>query len=53
MSRACCFSVSPADAISSITKIPEGDDAMSMAKKGNHGDVVAVLEQVVGEYGSA
>ena len=49
MSRACCCSVSHADAISSITTIQDGDDAMWYAKENNHTDVVSVLEQVVGE----
>ena len=47
--RACCCSVSHADAISPITTIQNGVDAMSMAKYKNHGDIVAMIEQVVGE----
>ena len=49
MWRACCCSVSHADAISSITTIQDGDDAMRLAKEGNHDATVSVLEQVVGE----
>ena len=48
MSRACCCSVSHADAISSITTIQGGDDAMYLAKEWNHVDTVSVLEQVLG-----
>ena len=48
MSRACCCSVSHADVISPITTI-QGYDAMSIAKKKNHSDIVSVLEQVVSE----
>ena len=51
MSRACCCSVSHADAISSITTIQKGYDAMRLAKDGNRGDIVSVLEQVLGECG--
>ena len=49
MSRACCCSVSHADAISSITTIQFWEDAMRYAKVNNHGDTVSVLEQVLGE----
>ena len=48
MSRACCCSVSHADAISPITTIQEGLDAMGWAKEFNKPDIVSVLEQVVG-----
>ena len=49
MSRACCCSVSHADAISPITTIQYGDDAMGWAKRENHHDTASVLEQVVSE----
>ena len=49
MSRACCCSVSHADAISPITTIQDGYDAISIAKEDNHDDTVSVLEQVVRE----
>ena len=53
MSRACCYSVSHADAISSITTIQYGEDAMGHAmgcvKGKTYPDTVSVLEQVVGE----
>ena len=49
MSRACCCSVSHADAISSITTIQWGYDARRLAKINNHPAIVSVLEQVVGE----
>jgi len=49
LSRACCCSVSHADAISSITTIQDGYDAMMWAKFNNHGDTVSVLKQVVSE----
>ena len=49
MSRACCYSVSHADAISPITTIQRGGDAMGWAKRENHLDTVSVLEQVVNE----
>ena len=49
MSRACCCSVSHADAISSITTIQYTRDAMWLAKYGNYSDIVSALEQVVGE----
>ena len=49
MSRACCCSVSHADAISPITMIQYGGDAMSMAKDSKHLDTASVLEQVVSE----
>ena len=48
MSRACCCSVSHADAISSITTIQGGYDAMWLAKCFNRRDTVSVLEQVAG-----
>ena len=47
MSRACCYSVSHADTISSITTMQWGEDAMSYAKKRYHPDIVSALEQVV------
>ena len=49
MSRACCYSVSHADAISPITTIQFGDDAIRYAKRENHPDTASALEQVVGE----
>jgi len=50
LSRACCRSVSHADAISSITTIQQyGCDAMGLAKDYDYPDIVSVLEQVVGE----
>ena len=49
MSRACCCSVSHADAISPITTIQDGEDAMSHAKEKNYPDIVSVIEQVVSE----
>ena len=49
MSRACCCSVSHADAISSITTIQARQDAMSYAEYGEYYDIISVLEQVVGE----
>ena len=49
MSRACCCSVSHADAISPITTIQYGEDAMEWAKERNHPDIVSALTQVVGE----
>ena len=45
MSRACCCSVSHADAISPITTIQYGD-AMIYAKRFNHPEIVLALEQV-------
>ena len=47
MSRACCCNVSHADAISPITTIQDGHDAMGYAKDWNHPDTVSVLKQVV------
>ena len=50
MSRACCCSVSHADAISPITTIQEGDGAIEWAKEFiYYDDMVSVLEQVVAE----
>ena len=49
MSRACCCSVSHADAISSITTIQVGNDAMTYARNFNYPDIASVLKQVVGE----
>ena len=47
MSRACCCSVSHADAISPITTIQDGRDAMGLAQKN---EIISLLGQVVGEY---
>ena len=49
MSRACCCSVSHADAITSITAIQKGKDTIGIAKKYNHPDTASVVEQVVGD----
>ena len=54
MSRACCCSVSHADAISPITTIQWGQTAMGFAKRRYSGgrkraDLVSVLKQVVSE----
>ena len=49
MSRACCCSVSHADAISPITTIQYGMDAIWYAKRRNYHETVSVLEQVVSE----
>ena len=49
--RACCCSVSHADAISSITTIQRGRDVMCLSTFKNYGDTVSVLEQVLGECG--
>ena len=49
MSRACWCSVSHADAISPITTIQSGRDAMWWAKNWNYPAIISVLKQVVGE----
>ena len=49
MSRACYCSVSHADAISPITTIQYGDDAISRATRYNHLNIVLLLVQVLGE----
>ena len=49
MLRACCYSVSHADAFLPITTIQDGDNAFWYAKKFHHPDIASVLEQVVGE----
>ena len=46
MWRACCCSVSHADAISPITTIQDAEDAMGLAKKYDYPEIVTVLEQV-------
>ena len=51
MSRACCCSVSHADSIASITTMQYGYDAMRWAREKNRGDLISMLEQVVGECG--
>jgi len=50
MSRVCCCSVSHADAISPITTIQFGEDAITWARSiYYHHDTASMLEQVVGE----
>ena len=46
MSRACCCNINHADAISSITTIQDGYDAIGYAKSRNHGDIVPMLDRV-------
>ena len=54
MSRACCCSVSHADAISPITTIQDRYrwDAVTYAKEYDYGDMISstVLEQAVSEW---
>ena len=47
MTRACSCSVDHADAISPITTIQFGEDAMYYAKRNYYGDIVSAIEQVV------
>ena len=49
MLRACCCSVSHADAISSISTIQNLKRCIESAEYYDYDDTVSVLEQVVGE----